>query len=213
VSPLLFDHLGIQIYSWTSGAQGITNTGWGLYLRPQDMARFGYLYLHNGTRHGVSIVPEQWVRESTSDQVPALDGSDYGYQWWVLPLDPAAPDAVARIRTAWGYGGQFIFVVPTLDMVVVSTAGEYTSIRNGAVEFIQDLLAEAVLDPAATNGDVNDDGFVTAADLNLLRRACAENPAGLVPLSAVVARGDLNGNGRLDVVDCLKLQVWLLADD
>jgi CubicO group peptidase (beta-lactamase class C family) len=213
VSPLLFDDLDIQDYSWSTGAQGITNTGWGLSLRPLDMARFGYLYLHNGTRRGATVVPEEWVRESLTDHVAALEGSRYGYQWWVLPLDPDAPEDPARIRTAWGYGGQFIFVVPTLDMVVVSTAGEYTSIRNGAMEFIHDLLAEVPLDPGDPNGDVDDDGFVTGADLDLLRRACAGNPAGSVSPSEAVARGDLNGNGRLDILDCLKLQVWLLADD
>ncbi|MBN2431770.1 MAG: serine hydrolase [Acidobacteria bacterium] len=213
VSPLLFDFVDIDAYEWSTGAQGITNTGWGLSLRPLDMASFGYLYLHNGARRGMSVVPAEWVYDSLSDQVAAREGSHYGYQWWVLPLDPAAPDAPARIRTAWGYGGQFIFVVPTLDMVVVSTAGEYNSIQNGAVDFIQHLLAEAVLDPAAASGDVDDDGFVTAADLALLRRSCAEQPALPVTPADAVARGDRNGDGRLDIIDCLQVQIWLRADD
>jgi len=213
VSPLLFDFVDIDAYEWSTGAQGITNTGWGLSLRPLDMASFGYLCLHNGVRRGVPVVPAAWIYDALGAQVEALEGSHYGYQWWILPLDPATPDAPARIRTAWGYGGQFIFVVPTLDMVVVSTAGEYTSIRNGAVDFIQELLAEAVLDPTAASGDVDDDGFVTAADLALLRRSCAEQPALPVTPAVAVARGDRNGNGRLDIVDCLRHQVWLLAND
>jgi CubicO group peptidase (beta-lactamase class C family) len=62
----LFNPLGIMDFSWQSDPQGITNGSTGLSLRPRDMAKLGYLYLHNGQWKGKQIVPADWVRASTT---------------------------------------------------------------------------------------------------------------------------------------------------
>ncbi len=92
----------------------------GLRLRPQDMAKFGYLYLHNGQWNGGQIVPAKWVRESTTVHMetnglmnPAEDDG-YGYYWWINSFGG---------YSAHGFGGQYTFVLPKLDMVVVFTGG------------------------------------------------------------------------------------------
>ena len=84
-----------------------------LRLRPHDMAKIGYLYLNGGLWDGKQLVPAAWVEASTNEHISARTLQEgYGYQWWVDASD---------IYMALGYGGQFIFVVPEKDLVVVTT--------------------------------------------------------------------------------------------
>jgi CubicO group peptidase (beta-lactamase class C family) len=106
----LFAPLGITDTYWEANLQGI-NLGYSdLYLLPQDMAKFGYLYLHEGVWDGEQIVPTAWVEASTQEHISSTLQDGYGYQWWVDD---------AGYYMALGYRGQFIFVLPGLDMVVV----------------------------------------------------------------------------------------------
>jgi len=77
------------------------------------MAKIGLLFLRGGEWDGEQIVSREWVEEATSKKVHAgtlLD--DYGFQWWVSPRG---------YYSAIGYRGQFIHVVPDLDLIVVTT--------------------------------------------------------------------------------------------
>ena len=81
------------------------------------MAKIGFLYLNNGYWNGRSIVPEHWVKESTASQIKAFSHPmygtfGYGYQWWVEQIDGCSS------YRAWGRRGQFIVVVPELDLVI-----------------------------------------------------------------------------------------------
>jgi CubicO group peptidase (beta-lactamase class C family) len=106
----LFAPLGITDTYWEANPQGI-NLGYSdLYLLPKDMAKFGYLYLHEGFWDGEQIVPSAWVEASTREHISSTLQDGYGYQWWVDD---------AGYYMALGYRGQFIFVLPELDMVVV----------------------------------------------------------------------------------------------
>jgi CubicO group peptidase (beta-lactamase class C family) len=110
----LFKPLGIKNPDWERDPSGIAIGGWGLSLSPRDMARLGYLYLHGGRWEGKQIVPASWVRSSTQPHIEADGGWQYGYQWWVDPSH--------AFFAAIGRYGQSIFVVPSLDLVVVFTA-------------------------------------------------------------------------------------------
>ncbi len=121
----LFEPLGIERYAWREGPNDITNTGWGLFLTPRDMARFGHLFLMKGQWGSRSIVPPSWVDVLAEPVSTFGDGTGYTYQWWLMPM----PDG-SHIPYADGYGGQFIFVIPSLDMVVASTATNFTSSTN-----------------------------------------------------------------------------------
>ena len=118
----LFGPLGIRDYYWKRTPDGLPDTEGGLYLAPRDLARIGQLFLQDGVWEGKRIVPEGWVRASTGiavpDTLPANGTPDwgYGYQWW-LRDDVAA--AGSRVIAARGYGGQFLIVVPGLDLVTV----------------------------------------------------------------------------------------------
>jgi len=109
----LFGPLGITDVTWTQDKQGI-NLGYSdLKLTPHDMAKLGYLYLHNGMWDGQRIVSAKWVDTATSNHSPMRDIS-YGYQWWARPQ--------SGMYAALGYAGQQVIVVPALDLVVVFTS-------------------------------------------------------------------------------------------
>jgi CubicO group peptidase (beta-lactamase class C family) len=132
----LFCSLGITDWEWSTSPNGISDTGAGLALHPVDMAMFGYLYLNNGLFEGERIVPEEWVAESSAKHItfkePTTgdDFSDYGYQWWRF-TDASVEGSVEinDIFYASGYGGQFVFVIPHLNMVVASTAANFEYYR------------------------------------------------------------------------------------
>ena len=121
----LFGPLGITNYYWWSYPSGFVQTGGGLCLRPRDMAKIGYLYLNGGRWQGKQIVSEEWVKESTKNRVDAkqfpnwINADGYGYQWWLRSFKVG--DRVIPSYHAAGRGGQFIFVVPELDIVAVFT--------------------------------------------------------------------------------------------
>jgi CubicO group peptidase (beta-lactamase class C family) len=113
----LFDPLGIPLPAWDRDPQGIYLGGNNMRLRPRDLAAIGQLYLDGGRAAGRQIVPEEWIRASWQPQVTSpWNGYDYGYLWWSREL------AGERVHFAWGYGGQFLFVVPGLDATIVATS-------------------------------------------------------------------------------------------
>lgn len=97
--------------------------GGGLYLRPRDFAKFGQLYLDGGVWNGRRVVDRGWVERSTSGQIGTGDGASDGYGWHGHVLQ--AGGRRYREYEASGNGGQFLMVLPELDLVLVTTAGHY----------------------------------------------------------------------------------------
>jgi CubicO group peptidase (beta-lactamase class C family) len=130
----LFAPLGITQVEWVKDARGVPYAASGLRLLPRDMAKIGRLMLEKGSQGGRQIVPEAWVKASVSPQ--ALVGSDgvcgfhYGYFWWILPTCAANP--ASGWYSAFGNGGQRIFVLPEQELIVVLTAGLYNDGRQTA---------------------------------------------------------------------------------
>ena len=124
----LFDPLHIGDAQWRWGHKGIPHTGGGLYLKPHDMAKIGYLYLRNGRWGDKQLLPKWWVKRATERHVPdtediaGISRISYGYLWWLMDMDKKSKStAPPEIYMAYGHWGQFIFVVPKHDMVVVFT--------------------------------------------------------------------------------------------
>ncbi|MEM9302078.1 MAG: serine hydrolase [Pseudomonadota bacterium] len=110
----LFDPLGIRIDGWDRDPSGIYLGGNNMAMRPRDLLRFGRLYLQNGVWNGQRLLSEEWIERSWgSYAVSPWNGHNYGYMWWNTTL------AGEKAYFAWGYGGQFLFVVPDLDLAVV----------------------------------------------------------------------------------------------
>jgi CubicO group peptidase (beta-lactamase class C family) len=110
----LFGPLGITNIFWDTDPQGINFGGSELYLTPRDMAKFGYLYLNNGSWDGIQIISHQWVNASISHQIIVSEYNDYGYQWW-MPKNGSQYLAV-------GWSAQRIYVMPDYNIVLVFTA-------------------------------------------------------------------------------------------
>lgn len=135
----LFGPLGIRSARWETDSQGLSIGGWGLNLTSRDMARLGYLYLHEGAWGEQRVISPEWVQAATQKHI-ATDGElGYGYQWWAYPSHGA--------YTALGRGGQTIFVVPNLDLVVVFTAD--LSGHEPVFALIDEFILPAVQDSPA----------------------------------------------------------------
>ncbi|WNG50208.1 serine hydrolase [Archangium minus] len=118
----LFEPLGITHVEWQEAKGGRTDTGGHLSLRPRDFAKLGQLFLDGGTWRGQRVIPEAWVRESTVGRHP-LGDSKYGYLWWVNTFGVNGTPVEAFF--ARGNGGQYLFVFPSLRLVVAFTGSHY----------------------------------------------------------------------------------------
>jgi CubicO group peptidase (beta-lactamase class C family) len=115
----IFDPLMIREYYWESDYTGTTMGAHGLHLKPRDMAKIGEMVRNNGDWKGFQVVDSAWVSISTQKQVETPFRTEpyiyqYGFYWWILPRWGA--------YAAWGAGGNYIFVSPPQQMVIVMTS-------------------------------------------------------------------------------------------
>ncbi|MHA1556559.1 MAG: serine hydrolase domain-containing protein, partial [Candidatus Heimdallarchaeota archaeon] len=113
----LLDHLGIENINWAKDSQGIYFGGHGISLNSRDMAKFGFLYLNNGTWETEQIISENWIINSRNRYNYTVEGNDYGYLWWLYPQYDS--------YTAQGFLGQIIHVFPKYDLIVVVTSSAF----------------------------------------------------------------------------------------
>jgi CubicO group peptidase (beta-lactamase class C family) len=138
LKPRLFDPLGIAGAEWSASPQGVSAGGWGLFLKTEDIAKFGQLYLQKGKWNGKQLLPEAWVEQATSKQVsngsnPASDWDQgYGFQFWRCRHGAYRGD---------GAFGQYCIVLPEQDAVVVMTAD--TKDMQGQLNLVWDKLLPA----------------------------------------------------------------------
>jgi CubicO group peptidase (beta-lactamase class C family) len=119
----LYDPLNIRIRNWGKDPQGYNMGGAEMSYIPRDMAKFGELYLNHGVYDGKQLIPAEWIEASTRPYSATTYGDlgdfkniQYGYLWWCAEVGKS------KVNFAWGHGGNFIVIVPELDMLVVSTA-------------------------------------------------------------------------------------------
>lgn len=116
---VLFQPLGIERGRWRETPQGDAIGGYGLAMTPRDMARLGLLFLQEGRWNGEQLLAADYVSDATSIQSDGdgTGGTPYGYQWWVTEASSHAA------YFALGFGGQYVYVVPGLDLIVVAAVG------------------------------------------------------------------------------------------
>ena len=109
-------------------------------LLPRDMAKFGTLFLNGGKWGDIQVLPETWVEESTKKQVSIVgEGNEgYGYFWWTKSFTKESK--TINLYYAWGYGGQYIFVVPEMKMVVVFTGSNWKMNDTTYFEIMDEYL-------------------------------------------------------------------------
>ncbi len=152
--------LGFTLPPWPTDPQGIYFGGNDMLMTPRQLLAFGELYLRGGRVDGRQVVPAAWVAKSCEGRprelppwargagpggVPdPLRDRAYGYAWWVHHL--GGHDTCF----AWGYGGQYVFVVPGLDLVIVTTASPNVSEeRRDHRRQVVEMLTRLVVEPLA----------------------------------------------------------------
>lgn len=148
---VLYRPLGISLPSWDKDPQGYYLGGNNIGLRPLDMLRFGELYLNKGVYKGKQLLPASWIEQSWKTYATSpWNGHHHGYYWWSRTF------AGYQTHFAWGYGGQYIFIVPKLELVVVVTS----SLRNRPRgidhnQNIQDFLVHEIIPTIEKMASVN----------------------------------------------------------
>jgi CubicO group peptidase (beta-lactamase class C family) len=150
----LFRPLGIapvELTDWGRDPKGYTIGGYGLHLRPVDLAKLAFLYLQNGKWDGKQVIPADWVAVSTTQQVEKEDGSGYGYLWTVYPK--------AGHYAALGLGGQQIHVFPGKNLIVVVTGGLEAYAEAPEIE---KMLNEYILPSIKSDGPLTENKDVSS---------------------------------------------------
>ena len=150
--------LGFSLPPWPRDPQGIYFGGNDMLMTPRQMLAFGELYRNGGRAGGRQVVPQQWVTRSCEgrerrfrrgdrrfdpDGIPdPMRDRRYGYGWWVRDFGDR------EVCFAWGYGGQYIFVAPELDLVIVTTSApdvseERRGHRRTLFEIVDRLVADS----------------------------------------------------------------------
>src|SRR5438270_817685 len=132
----LFSPLGMNYY-WKRTYLGVVDTEGGLFLNDSDLAKIGYLYLHDGMWDGKQIVSQDWVEQSLTPFIDAEGGFKYGFKWWLLPRT----DRQGFIWMARGFGGQQLMVLPESNLIAVFTGWEIVKDPAGDRELVNRILA------------------------------------------------------------------------
>jgi CubicO group peptidase (beta-lactamase class C family) len=132
----LFVPLGMGSTEWVTGLDGEPFAASGARMSPRDLARIGQLMLHGGKMGERAIVPADWIARSVTPVVSTDEARRYGYQWFVLDIafgKPRgwAPGRLERMWTAQGEGGQRLFIIPALRLVIAITCGNYGAQDQG----------------------------------------------------------------------------------
>ncbi len=150
----LFWPLGIWEVRWFE-QDGYNLGAFGLELSTRDLAKLGHLFLNRGRWAGRQVVPREWLAEATRPQIRVPRSAEfaeltgpyftdqYGYYWWIRPR------AGAPAYMAQGFGGQFLYVIPDLDLVAVVTAVDEDRKENlhslAYLALIDDFIVPAVI--------------------------------------------------------------------
>ncbi|MCA9574377.1 MAG: serine hydrolase [Polyangiales bacterium] len=127
----LFEPMGVSDAAWWRDVEGDTLTFCCVDMPTRDFARFGQLFLNGGWLGGRRILSERWVADSIA---PSRSYEGYGYMWWLT--GNTRDDVPDDLFSARGHDGQYIYVIPSLELVVV---------RNG---WYAPYLGDTVADPS-----------------------------------------------------------------
>jgi CubicO group peptidase (beta-lactamase class C family) len=132
----LFAPLGIK-HEWKRTYLGVVDTEGGLYLNGSDLAKIGYLYLHDGMWDGKRIVSSEWVKESVTPYFQTDEPRfKYGFKWWLSKL----PDSAEYVWMCRGFGGQNLLVFPKESLIVTFTGWDILPNSTGKEPVPSDFL-------------------------------------------------------------------------
>ena len=134
--------LGFSLAKWPTDPQGIYFGGNEMLMTPRQMIEFGELYLNDGKLGDRQIIPKNWIEKTQVGRGRSRWGSDreYGYGFWIREFNGH------KSYYAWGYGGQFVFIVPAKDLVIVTTSrSDVSRERRDHLDGIYSMALDIVL--------------------------------------------------------------------
>lgn len=134
---VFFSKIGMTNYNWVRYKDGITHGGYGLETTPRELAKIALCVADSGRWENKQVIPESWIGEMIEVQVETNYDYKMGYYWWL--------DVENNISYMNGHGGQFAFIVPSKELVVVMTAipntqGDYQIQANEALEVVSKIM-------------------------------------------------------------------------
>ena len=132
--------LGFSLSQWARDPQGVYFGGNDMLMTPRQMLAFGELYRNEGKVSGRQVLSKDFIEETFEPRGRSrISGREYGYGWWIRDM------AGRRAQYAWGFGGQYIVLVPGLDLTVVSTSASTVSEdRRDHRRTVEDIIEQIV---------------------------------------------------------------------
>lgn len=137
-NEVLFSKIGFTNYDWVRYKDGTTFGGFGLVTTPRELSKIAQLVADSGLWKGEQIVSPDWISNMLTEQAVVEDSDfSFGYYWWL--------DKSRNIKFMWGHGGQFAFIVPDKDIVVVMTSipntqGVYQIDANEVLKVVDKII-------------------------------------------------------------------------
>jgi CubicO group peptidase (beta-lactamase class C family) len=136
---VLFSPIELNNYNWVRYKDGITLGGFGIETSPRELAKVALCVSDSGRWKGAQVINADWIEEMTTSHVSVPDSDlDFGYLWWI--------DESRGIHFMWGHGGQYAFIVPAHQLLIVMTSipntqGEYEIEFDEAIALVDQIIA------------------------------------------------------------------------
>jgi len=128
----LFDPLQSEGGSWSAMHSGLFLASGGLYFKARELSKIGLLFLNGGQWEGTQIITEDWIHSSQDEHISTGGGifpnTSYGYQWWTTHLTVNGTSHNCFFAAGWG--GQYMFIIPDLNMIIEFNSGDYLGISS-----------------------------------------------------------------------------------
>ena len=128
---------GFNNYEWDRYIDGVTFGGFGIITTPRELAKIALCVANEGVSNNEQMVSSSWIEDMTTSQIEPDGDYSFGYYWWI---DPSR-----NIHFMWGHGGQFAFIYPEKDLLVVMTSipntqGDYQIYADEALKVVDKIV-------------------------------------------------------------------------
>ena len=169
----MFNPLGIKNFQWGFSPKGRAWLAGNAKMTPRDMAKFGYMIQNSGRWGKKQIVSQKWIKESVEKHAVSRVGWGYGYLWWVG--ESITNNQTIRAFWAAGNGGNYIFILPRLNVVAVFTGGNYNDISEVQVfGMLSNYLMPAIL-PSTPKKNIQLDDYLMESYVGNYRTTTDKN--------------------------------------
>ena len=145
----LFGPLGIENVYWETDGEGVNFGGGNLFMCPEDFAKIGFLYINGGKWDGSDIISGDWITQSLKCEHEWMYGFHYGYLWYKREERVENSNETYIAYSAAGAGGQLLFLIPELDVIVVTTST--AGMTRDKSYIINDILGKFIIPAIKTD--------------------------------------------------------------